>query len=346
MIYDETRDNGWVPIRRNLLAHLEDGRLGTVEYTTLLYLLLTVSTSTGETMTCASVIADLHKWSERAVRRALKCLRENGYIETESIRGKHGLYKVRVLKFELTTGPQKGQVTTPNVSVSVSRLVRESGSEMTLKPSLTVSATETPQVTDTTPSYDDAIPDMGHDDVRDGGHEVSVSVSRLVRDVTPIQEGQADKDTENEKVCMSVGAESPASLPVQEQVPDSLRLARRFFAHQGRPDKYKGNELAWREKFDRLLKTESFDTIKAVMAWAFDESDFWPSHLIRIDQDPLNYFLSKYDKLKAAAAGHTKTAKNQAKVIQQTEKQKSFPTIKVCQRDAIAEFLAAQGGQQ
>lgn len=39
--WDDTKDNGWVAVRRNVLAHRLDGRLTVAEYQAHHYLLMT-----------------------------------------------------------------------------------------------------------------------------------------------------------------------------------------------------------------------------------------------------------------------------------------------------------------
>jgi hypothetical protein len=57
MIFDDSKDNGYVQVRRNLLSHLQDRRMTPNEYLTFHVLLMTASTSTGQAKTCASAIS-------------------------------------------------------------------------------------------------------------------------------------------------------------------------------------------------------------------------------------------------------------------------------------------------
>jgi hypothetical protein len=357
-LYDESKDNGWVKLRRNLLPHLADGRLMPGEFTALIYLILTASSSTGETLTCASVIADAYRWKLRAAQRVLDGLCKKGYIQADKQLGRHGLYKVRVFKYERTTGTQEGTFTEPSVTLMRSNLVAESGTEVTLrvapKPSLCVTLKEASEVIDNRDSYDDSfsVTDADDDAERDadGGSEVTLSVSNLVAETAPIQEQHFN--TEKEKVGRNEGGPaSPSSRPVQEkEVPPAVLLVRTFFAHQGRPEKFKSSLASWRDKFKQLLSKDSLETIKETMDWSFNESEFWPKFLIRHNDDPLSYFLSKYDKLKSDAAGQLKAKQNQVKQERSSsspaDRQPQPKKIRVCQVDALAEFMKAEEARQ
>lgn len=113
MIFDDTRENGYVQIRRNLLSHLQDKRMTLNEYLVFHVLLLTASTSTGEAKTCASAISLslAGHINEKMAQRALRGLESKGYISRVRKEGERGIYSVLIHNFLLTTGLHAGQHT-------------------------------------------------------------------------------------------------------------------------------------------------------------------------------------------------------------------------------------------
>src|SRR5690349_10035054 len=98
MIFDDSKENGYVPIRRNLLSHLQDGRMTLNEYLVFHALLLTASTSTGEAKTCASAVSLAlgGHIKEEGAQRALRGLESKGYISRLRKTGERGIYIVLV----------------------------------------------------------------------------------------------------------------------------------------------------------------------------------------------------------------------------------------------------------
>jgi hypothetical protein len=64
MIFHENRDNGWIQYRRNLVCHLEDGRLDGNGFMVLSLLLLLADSDSGTLKTCASALVTSYSHDE------------------------------------------------------------------------------------------------------------------------------------------------------------------------------------------------------------------------------------------------------------------------------------------
>jgi hypothetical protein len=209
-LIDETKDNGWVKIRRNVLAHLADGRLTPAEFSAFLFLLLTASSSNGETQTCARVIATLHQWDVRTAQRALSGLRSKGYIEGGNVLGKRRIYKVRVLKFEITTGPQKGMLTEPSVSLTMYQRAADTGTEVTLTPSQTLSLMKPSQASGNKTGYGNSFTDSVADGVTEPVADLSLRMHQRVAEDAPIQEEDCREREKSNSNCLARASQSRA----------------------------------------------------------------------------------------------------------------------------------------
>jgi hypothetical protein len=113
LIFHESRDNGFVALRRNLIPHIEDGRLGMNEAMVLIMLILLADSSSGELVTCASALRKIFhcgkELNDRAMQRILDRLETGGYIHRSITQGKRGLYKIRLNNYEISTGTNKGK---------------------------------------------------------------------------------------------------------------------------------------------------------------------------------------------------------------------------------------------
>jgi hypothetical protein len=108
MIFQETKDNGFVMVRRNLLPHLIDGRLSMNEFAVYLVLILLADSDSGQTKTCARALhAICHPGQQlnlRGMQRILDRLEGAEYIHRDLLQGERGLYTVTVNKYPITTG--------------------------------------------------------------------------------------------------------------------------------------------------------------------------------------------------------------------------------------------------
>jgi hypothetical protein len=99
----------------------------------------------------------------------------------------------------------------------------------------------------------------------------------------------------------------------RQQKPLSLPrgLATRFFAVQGRPDRWNKEEPKWATLFDGLLNSYPYEDLSRCLTWAFEIDTFWPQKLIRGDQDPMEYFVAKIDKVLPRSIGYYRALQNQ-----------------------------------
>jgi hypothetical protein len=122
MVIDQSRDNGWVALRRNLFGHIEDGRLSMCEGMVLIALIGLASSGTGKTLTCASALRRFFncgkELDDREMRRILDRLDKGGYIHRDLVHGQRGLYEVTINKYLISTGPNKKKLVTVPVKTT------------------------------------------------------------------------------------------------------------------------------------------------------------------------------------------------------------------------------------
>jgi hypothetical protein len=111
MIFHESRDNGWVQYRRNLVAHVEDGRMDGHDFMVLSMLLLLADSDNGTVKTCASALTKLLHCGldERNIQKILDRLDKRDYIRRIIVTGRRGLYLVTINKYAITTGHDIGK---------------------------------------------------------------------------------------------------------------------------------------------------------------------------------------------------------------------------------------------
>jgi len=111
MIFHESRDNGWIPYRRNLVCHVEDGRMDGHDFMVLSMLFLLADSDSGTLKTCASALVTLLHCglNERNIQKILDRLDKRDYLRRDIITGKRGLYLVTLNRFAITNGPKKGK---------------------------------------------------------------------------------------------------------------------------------------------------------------------------------------------------------------------------------------------
>jgi hypothetical protein len=114
VIYQETRDNGWIKVRRNLVCHVQDGRMGLFrEFAVFDMLLLLADSATGEVLTSSNAFLTLFhcgNMSERTMRKIFSNLEDRGYIRCMIAPGQHGLHRVLINKYPISTGDNAGKL--------------------------------------------------------------------------------------------------------------------------------------------------------------------------------------------------------------------------------------------
>jgi hypothetical protein len=111
MIFHESRDNGWIQYRRNLVCHVEDGRMDGHDFMVLSMLLLLADSNDGTLKTCAGALVKLLHCGldERGIQRILDRLDKRDYLRRDIVTGRRGLYQVTINKYAITTGPNTGK---------------------------------------------------------------------------------------------------------------------------------------------------------------------------------------------------------------------------------------------
>ena len=104
-----SKENGFVPIRRGILEHIQDGRLTPLEFTAHYLITSQADTRTGKWVGSAKCIASALCITERMARRVLENLSRGDYIRRFPVPGKHVCYPILVHKFHPTNGEHKGE---------------------------------------------------------------------------------------------------------------------------------------------------------------------------------------------------------------------------------------------
>jgi hypothetical protein len=128
MIFNDSQNNGFVQVRRNVLNHLTQGWLTHDEYFLFTgVLLLLADASTGSVTTTNEAIHVALRGGEKSfplarVKRAMHGLEKKNYIRREYTPGTKGWYPIYINKFPVTVGPMKGnsivlpEVETPEIT--------------------------------------------------------------------------------------------------------------------------------------------------------------------------------------------------------------------------------------
>jgi hypothetical protein len=112
--------SGWVPLRRGLIEHLQDGRLTVKEFSVLVVLIMLASKDSGSGTMNANTLAaymgeDLNYESgvprnrQRGKQRVLHNLEAKGYIYRQIVPHSKRAYHYWVNKYEITDGPNKSR---------------------------------------------------------------------------------------------------------------------------------------------------------------------------------------------------------------------------------------------
>lgn len=103
------RDSGFAKVRRGILEHLQDEKIGLGEFSVYMLVLLNADPSTGAWIGSARKLADRYLMSERTCRDNMEKLEEKGYIKRFQIPGKHASYPILINRFEVTDGAARGR---------------------------------------------------------------------------------------------------------------------------------------------------------------------------------------------------------------------------------------------
>ncbi|MGC2210395.1 MAG: hypothetical protein WA532_09830 [Candidatus Korobacteraceae bacterium] len=112
--------SGWVPIRRGLIEHLQDGRLTLMEFSVLVGLILLASKDTGSGTINANTLAafmgegldyesDVLRNRQRGKQRVLRNLESKHYIFRRIVPHSKRAYRYWVNKYQITDGPYKSR---------------------------------------------------------------------------------------------------------------------------------------------------------------------------------------------------------------------------------------------
>lgn len=102
------RDSGFAKVRRGIVEHLQDGRIGPMEFSVYLLLILQADPETGVWHGSAGLLAAWCSMSPRTCRDSLEKLEQKGYIKRFHAKGKHASYPILIHRYECTDGAGKG----------------------------------------------------------------------------------------------------------------------------------------------------------------------------------------------------------------------------------------------
>lgn len=102
---------GFSPIRRGLIEHIREGKFCPSDLGIYTFLQLTADWSTGVCYTCAAGIASQFgdPGLKELIQKALRRLRDNGYINYQWGHGQRGSYPILLNKYEPTVGELCGK---------------------------------------------------------------------------------------------------------------------------------------------------------------------------------------------------------------------------------------------
>ena len=260
-IFNSNTDNGWVPIRRNLFDHYEDGRMTLCEYNVFLLLLLMAKHQDGTVSIGPTQIKQTfgRDFSEDQCKKVLSRLVSKGYIKCikPSVKkGTSALYLVD--KYEVWNGD--GIV--KRVEVKRLTLALES-------PNGTPSV---PQVGTNVPSYIDLESIPYEESEEDSALEPPiVPPSRHSHRVTSQQEQEQEQEQEHTNGGVG-GTASNEPTPVGFARPE--RRSAKLGAHT-RPARQPEDDQRWSmgELHDLRLSDDDFDPLDYAFGMATDEDE-------------------------------------------------------------------------
>ena len=121
--------NGFVPLRRGILAHIRNGSLPHGEALAYMVIIASADPSTGIWYGSAKALAGEFNFPEREARRLLEALERKGYLRRFPKPGAHSNYPVLANKSEITVGARRGTRLCADKSTSLENLVYENGEE-------------------------------------------------------------------------------------------------------------------------------------------------------------------------------------------------------------------------
>ena len=121
--------NGFVPLRRGILAHIRNVSLPHGEALAYMVIIASADPSTGIWYGSAKALAGEFNFPEREARRLLEALERKGYLRLFPKPGAHSNYPVLVNKSEITVGARRGTRLCADKSTSLENLVYEDGEE-------------------------------------------------------------------------------------------------------------------------------------------------------------------------------------------------------------------------
>jgi hypothetical protein len=297
--------NGYVPVRRGLVTHLQTGRMTVNEYVVFNLLLMLADHETGTGLINAPAIV---YWSGGQLSldgadRALRSLDKKDYIVREITPGTERLYLYRVQNFEIFWRDEKGAE-----HVRRTRFDRNNNKI---------------QAIDQLRDFFGAKPaEEGADETADAPAERSAGAGAVgSADVTTREQGTRNKgqgthDVEEE--VKSAPSAQPGLGSSADQDP-TVKLMRHFYKLLGQPQRHRGKGTAWVSLLKRLDADP--DHISDVMDWAF-ENEVWARALTTVQRvDPMEYFCEKYDTIEAGMVGDKVFAEKREKRLRQVAAQ-------------------------
>jgi hypothetical protein len=105
-----SKENGFVPIRRGLWAHLQDGRMSPYEALAFIYICSQADTRTGVWSGSAGALVTELGFNARTSRDVLERMERGDYIRRFVTQGLRHCYPILVHKFPITQGEHNGEV--------------------------------------------------------------------------------------------------------------------------------------------------------------------------------------------------------------------------------------------
>lgn len=103
---------GYVPLRRGLIEHLEQGRITSDEFAAFTLALMKADHKTGKWKSNGTAIAKLMHWEERKGRRVLQTLAAKCYLGVRRLPGLRGsTYEIHIPKYFHRTAQQSQPIT-------------------------------------------------------------------------------------------------------------------------------------------------------------------------------------------------------------------------------------------
>jgi hypothetical protein len=316
VIFHQTRDNGWVAVRRNIVPHVEDGRMSGPGFMVFCMLLLLADSDTGQVRTCASALRKVlccgKELDERDMRRILDQLERDGYIHRARHRGKRGLYVTTIDKYPISSGPNAG--TPSKIPIKIRR---DNGREtppiqqIDRRKTKTqdrstvvgggVEARHSEEVKEETES---SFLPLDHQGLGEESAE-TINLSGQPEEGRPPAASHVSaahvQDSE-QAVDFSIDPGCANSSDISGDAPPPATAARQlawyYFGLLGKPEQLRGRGVAWAKRAATLLDTYSLADVKSAAEYALNHEKFWRAKMMRFGpMDPFDYFATKLPEL-------------------------------------------------